>query len=75
MRRTMYLYKINYEERIETGNNVWLDFSKNILAFDDAMAAVSFLLTSLKGKTIRINEVTRLAPVDYVYRNILSNEE
>lgn len=75
MKRAMYLYKIEYEEKIEAGANAWLGFSKNILAFDDAMAAVNFLLVNLKGKTIRICEVTRLAPVDDVYRNILPNKE
>lgn len=73
----MYLYKINYEEKIEGHGrpDIWLDFSKNILAFDDAMAAANFLLVNLIDKTIKICEVTRIARVDDVYRNILSDEE
>lgn len=78
MKRTMYLYKIDYQEKITwdaDANDVWIDLSQNILAFDDAMAAADFLLVNLKDKTIRICEVTRIAVVDDVYRNIFPNKE
>ncbi|KKL79113.1 hypothetical protein LCGC14_2018050 [marine sediment metagenome] len=76
MKRTMYLYKVEYQEKLcYDDGDVWLDFSKNVVAFEDAMTAVSFLLTNLKDKTIRICEVTRIACVDDVYRNILPHKE
>ncbi|KKK93835.1 hypothetical protein LCGC14_2688930 [marine sediment metagenome] len=75
MKRTMYLYKIKYEEKIEVASNAWIDLSQNILGFDNAMAVADFLLVNLKDKIIRICEITRIALVDDVYRNILPNKE
>ena len=77
MKRTMYLYKIEYEEKIECygGTDAWLDFSTNILGFDNAMAVADFLLVNLKDRIIRICAVTRIALVDDVYRNILPHKE
>lgn len=76
MKRAMYLYKIEYEEKFcYDDGDIWIDSSTNILGFDNAMAVADFLLVNLKDKTIRICEITRIAVVDDVYRNILSDKE
>ena len=72
MKRTMYLYKIEYEEKGGPGNNFWLEgFSKNILAFENAMMAISLLTDSLLDKTIRICEVTRITHVDHLCKTVI----
>ena len=74
MKRTMYLYEIKYQEKVEAGNDVWLDFSKNILAFENAMMAISLLINSLRDKTIRIYEIKQIACVDHVCETVIDQE-